>query len=100
MSFDKAIEHIQITRDKFYQIENTIRLQEHIRRYASIRRFLFGNVLDFACGCGYGSFLLSSNPDVTKVVGIDKDDESISWAKEHYQTEKCTYICEDVGNVK
>ena len=61
---------------------------------------LFGNVLDFACGCGYGSFLLSSNPDVSKVVGVDKDQVSVDWAREHYQTDKCSFLCEDVADVQ
>ncbi|HEU4470471.1 MAG TPA: class I SAM-dependent methyltransferase [Flavisolibacter sp.] len=96
MSLYKPIERIQISKSDLLQIENQIRFQEHIRRYASARRFLYGKVLDFACGCGYGSHLLSTNPEVSKVVGVDKDEESIAWAKKEFETAKCEFRCVDV----
>lgn len=95
----KAIERISISREEFYQIENQIRLQEHLRRYASVRRFVYGRTVDFACGCGYGTFLLSNNPEITEVLGVDKDAESIEWAKKEYGTDKCKFVCDDVRNL-
>lgn len=99
MSNLKAIERIQISREEFFEIEQQIRLQEHIRRYAAIRRFIYGNVLDFACGCGYGTFLLASSPEVETILGVDIDQESITWAEKNYSTEKCHFVCKDVTEI-
>ncbi len=99
MSFHTPIERILLTRKQFFEIEHQIRLQEHIRRYAAVRRFIYGRVLDFACGCGYGTYLLSNNPEISRIVGVDKDAESINWARQEYETDKCQFICDDVLNV-
>lgn len=94
-----ALERILITQDKFFEIENEIRFHEHLRRYAAIRRFCFGKVIDFASGCGYGSFLLSANPDVEKVVGIDKDEKAIAWARSEFNARNTEFRCIDIEEV-
>ena len=99
MSEQAVLERILITREKFLQVETEIRFHEHLRRYAAIRRFCYGKVLDFASGCGYGSSLLSVNPDVEKVIGIDKDVEAISWAGKEYKTDKTEFRCQDIEDV-
>jgi 2-polyprenyl-3-methyl-5-hydroxy-6-metoxy-1,4-benzoquinol methylase len=96
MSFNKPIERILLPKEQFLQIEHQIRLQEHLRRYAAIRRFIYGRVLDFACGCGYGTHLLATNPEISTIVGVDKDEESIKWAGQEYETTKCKFLCQDV----
>lgn len=99
MTKKPVLERILITRDKFYEVESEIRFHEHLRRYAAVRRFCYGKVLDFASGCGYGSFLLSVNPDVEVVVGIDKDKTAIDWAQKEYRTEKTDFRCKDIEDV-
>lgn len=94
-----AIERILLSKDKFFEIEQSIRLQEHLRRYAAVRRFIYGRVLDFASGCGYGTFLLSNNPDISEIIGVDKDEESVEWAKNQYEGGKCKFVCADVRNL-
>ncbi len=94
-----VLERILISREKFFEVEMEIRFHEHLRRYAAIRRFCYGKVLDFASGCGYGSFLLSVNPDVERVVGIDKDTGAIDWAKNEFGTEKTEFRCQDIEEV-
>jgi 2-polyprenyl-3-methyl-5-hydroxy-6-metoxy-1,4-benzoquinol methylase len=91
----KTIERIIISKTEFLKVENQIRLNEHLRRYAAIRRFCYGNVLDFACGCGYGSYLISVNPDVTSVCGIDLDQEAVEWAKNEFASSKIKFINSD-----
>lgn len=100
MSEKGALERILISREKFYEVEAEVRFHEHLRRYASIRRFCYGKVIDFASGCGYGSFLLSVNPDVENVVGIDKDEDAVSWAIKEYSSEKSEFRCVDIENVQ
>jgi 2-polyprenyl-3-methyl-5-hydroxy-6-metoxy-1,4-benzoquinol methylase len=99
MNEKAVLERILITREKFYEVESEIRFHEHLRRYAAIRRFCYGKVLDFASGCGYGSFILSVNPDVETVVGIDKDGEAITWAQNEYSTNKIEFRCQDIEEV-
>lgn len=96
---NQALERILISVDRFRAIEQEIRFHEHLRRYAAVRRFCYGRVIDFASGCGYGSFLLSVNPGVTQVVGIDRDPEAIEWAEKEYRNEKTEFRCQDIEAV-
>lgn len=100
MTFNKPIERILLSKSEFLEVEHEIRMHEHLRRYAAVRRFIYGRVLDFASGCGYGTYLLASNPEVSEVIGIDKDEQSIDWAKKEFETEKCKFICQDVLEIK
>lgn len=54
----------------------------HLYRYAKAREFIYGKVLDVACGWGYGSFMLQGKAD--KIIGIDIDYEAIIYARNHY----------------
>ena len=54
----------------------------HLYRYAKAREFVYGKVLDVACGWGYGSFMLKNSE--TQVIGVDNDHEAIAYAKNHY----------------
>jgi len=84
-----------INKSLLLDIEEKIRLQRHVERYALLRQFARGVVCDAACGCGYGSYLLSTNPDVTKVVGIDIDEEAIKFANQEYKTSKTEFHLAD-----
>ena len=95
-----VLERIMISKDHVEKIESEIRFHEHLRRYAAVRRFCYGRVLDFASGCGYGSHMLSSNPDVDIVVGVDKAIEAINWAKKEFDSIKAQYRCVDIETVK
>jgi 2-polyprenyl-3-methyl-5-hydroxy-6-metoxy-1,4-benzoquinol methylase len=94
-----TLERIYLTKDEFSEAENRIRFHEHLRRYASIRRFCFGKVLDLACGCGYGSYILAVNPDVSKVCGVDIDSDAIAWANKEFNHPKINFLNTDVGMV-
>lgn len=56
------------------------------------RQFVYGDVLDFACGGGYGSYLLSKNPDVKTITGIDKSETAIANAYQNFKKENITYV--------
>lgn len=96
----KTMERIYLSKEEFLNTENEIRFHEHLRRYAAIRRFCYGKVLDFACGCGYGTYLLAANPEVSKVTGIDIDEEAVAWAKNEFKHDKIRYMVDDVSNLK
>lgn len=95
----KVLERILISKEKFNEIESEIRFHEHLRRYSAVRRYCYGKVLDFASGCGYGSNLLSVNPDVEKVVGIDKDATAIEWANTEFLNSKTEFRCKDIEDI-
>lgn len=62
------------------QWANSLKLIDkgHRHRYEFAKTKVSGFVLDAACGCGYGSHMLS---DVSEVTGIDLDEETIEFAK-------------------
>jgi len=95
-----VLERIMISREQVAQTENEIRFHEHLRRYAAVRRFCYGKVLDFASGCGYGSHIVSVNPDVELVVGVDKDPEAVNWAKREFFSAKNEFRCINIENVQ
>lgn len=72
--------------------------RDHLARYEWIRNnFLSGIncVLDFACGIGYGSHILSEK---VRVHGYDIDDETLAYARENFSNgSKVTYTKAD-GN--
>ncbi|VAW35592.1 hypothetical protein MNBD_GAMMA01-528 [hydrothermal vent metagenome] len=64
---------------------------EHYHRYAFAKRLVADkNVLDIACGEGYGSDILAQYAKT--VVGIDIDDASVTHAKTQYSRNNLTYI--------
>lgn len=85
-------ERIFLTKQEMLEIENRIRLARHVERYALLRQYAYGNVVDIACGCGYGSYLLATNPDVTHVTGVDADAESIAHANKEFKNNKTDFV--------
>ena len=100
MKSKETIERIYITKDDFIKLENNVRFQEHLKRYAAVRRFCFGSVLDFACGCGYGTFILAVNPEITSVTGIDADEHAVEWARSNFDHPKIQYRCESIDSLQ
>ncbi len=93
----KAEQHIYLGRDQLLEIEQRIRIQRHVERYALLRQFAKGVVCDAACGCGYGSYLLSTNPDVTSVIGLDTNTDIISFAQKEYESSKTKFFNVNIG---
>ena len=70
---------------------------EHLPRYELAKRMVVGKaVLDFGCGTGYGSAILSQVAE--NVTGLDIDKAAISWAKATHQNPLLTFHrCSDLG---
>lgn len=68
----------------------------HLERYFFAAKIVSGNVLDAACGCGYGSQILQNSGSF--VTGIDLEQEAIDYARLHYPGPE--YITADVTKYK
>jgi len=63
--------------------------EKHIARYIFASMFAKGDILDLACGSGYGSMVLSTKGRVT---GVDASGEAIYYARTHNANPKIEYI--------
>ena len=72
-------------------------LLEHIARYYFATPYVQGRVLDIACGTGYGCHMVAKERkrEVTHIVGVDNDEQTIRYANIEYNHQKVTYL---VGN--
>lgn len=61
-------------------------LLEHLARYHFAIHYAKGRVLDFACGSGFGSNVIASakKKEIEKVIAVDIDRETITYAKGKY----------------
>lgn len=84
-------ERIYLTKNELIEIEKEMRFRRHLDRYFMIRQFCYGTVIDAACGCGYGSYIISQNPDVQYVLGVDVDPEAIQYGCYQYQNKKVQF---------
>jgi 2-polyprenyl-3-methyl-5-hydroxy-6-metoxy-1,4-benzoquinol methylase len=92
------MERIYPTKKHIEKSLEQIRLKNHIERYQIIKRYCYGNVIDIACGVGYGSHLLSNNPDINFVTGVDCNQESIDFANQEYKNDKTNFELGDIKN--
>ncbi|QSR87492.1 glycosyltransferase [Candidatus Methylacidiphilum infernorum] len=74
---------LEFTGERFTTVREGQQEQEYLHRYCIARDFCAGkDVLDIACGEGYGSVILSS---VAKsVIGVDFDERTIDHARKSY----------------
>lgn len=54
-------------------------------------------VIDAACGCGYGSRILAEK--AKKVIGYDKDEEAIAFAKKNHHLSNIEYKKRDIEKI-
>lgn len=52
------------------------------------------NILDCACGVGYGSYLLAQSIN-SNITAIDISEQAVEYAKKHYNNENINYWCDD-----
>ena len=64
--------------------------EKHKERYEFAKKYCKDKkVLDAACGCGYGTYMLSSV--ASSVLGLDFSGEATDYAKEHYSSENSSF---------
>lgn len=73
---------------------------QHIARYHWVKEVIEDrnstNILDIACGCGYGSYILSRHLTSSNVVGVDYDINGITMAKDKYTNINLKYMQGDM----
>jgi ubiquinone/menaquinone biosynthesis C-methylase UbiE len=82
---------LDFTGERFVpDIDGVIRL-EHLHRYAFVRSLAEGqDVLDIACGEGYGSAMMSEN--AKSVIGVDIAADAVAYASQAYVSENLTFL--------
>lgn len=71
---------------------------DHFERYAFAANLCKGKkVIDIACGCGYGSNLISHK--AADVLGIDLCPGAVDFANRFFAGDNCRYICQDARNL-
>ncbi|WP_134683759.1 class I SAM-dependent methyltransferase [Brevibacillus migulae] len=69
-------------------------LLEHIARYYFATPYIQGRVLDIACGTGYGCHMVAKERkrEVTEIIGVDNDRDTLAYANVEYNHQKVTYV--------
>ena len=69
----------------------------HLERYEFAFNFIKqGQILDIACGVGYGTaFLAGKNEEIEMITGVDISTNAIDYAKGRYNHPKINFICAD-----
>jgi GT2 family glycosyltransferase/ubiquinone/menaquinone biosynthesis C-methylase UbiE/glycosyltransferase involved in cell wall biosynthesis len=90
---------MDFTGERFIPSESgRIRL-EHYHRYAMVLSCIVGkNVLDVACGEGYGSALMADTAGY--VTGVDISPEAVSHATDNYKKNNLTYLQGSATNLQ
>lgn len=74
--------------------------KDHLARYLMACKYIHPSdvVLDFACGCGYGSSCIIINANPAKITGCDIDENSIEFANRFYRKQGIEFLCADIVN--
>lgn len=95
-----ADNEIQFTGERYIPTKTNHRPdieEEHLARYNFFATFGSNrNVIDVACGVGYGAEYISAK----EYIGIDNSPEAIAYAKKVYGNENRTYIVSDIDEGK
>ena len=72
------------------------RVRQHRFRYHMGRGFVtpVDTVIDVGCGTGYGTSILSEV--AFRVIGVDKEESNVVYAKKNHQTTKNEFLCTNV----
>lgn len=90
--------HERIVPDKIFFLHKRI-LREHLERYNFVKKYIRRkNILDVACGCGYGSFeMAKSNPK--SIIAGDLSQEAINYANVRYKNKLVRFLKFDATKI-
>ena len=70
--------------------------EEHLDRYNYIINLTADkNILDIACGSGFGSYIIATEGNAKQVIGVDLDNDAIRYANHKFQHNKIKRFAED-----
>lgn len=74
---------------------------DHVGRYQLATQFVVpsADILDMACGVGYGAYLLAKETDCKAITAVDINADAIEYGKAHYNSHKIRYFQEDCLNI-
>ena len=74
---------------------------DHLERYNFVLKYVHNkNVLDIACGSGYGTFLISTKGVANKVVGVDISENAIRYGNHRYSAPNISRLLGDACEIK
>lgn len=74
---------------------------DHIGRYKFVAQFINPgmNILDIACGIGYGNYLIASSLRQVNVLGVDIEARAIDYANKHYKCDNNNFVVGDASQI-
>lgn len=70
---------------------------QHLARYRwAAERIRCGQILDCACGAGYGTNILAKTPGSCSVIGADIDPDSLAYANKYWTADNIKFITVDM----
>ena len=75
---------------------------DHLGRYEFAAHYIKdnSNVLDIACGIGYGSFIAAKASPGANILGVDISEKAIEYANQYYKLENNRFIVGDCHKVE
>lgn len=71
-------------------------IEIHESRYRFAANHLTGDtIMDLACGCGFGTFLMAERHPDKHFIGVDIDPLAITYARQHYVADNLQFLCGD-----
>lgn len=70
---------------------------DHVHRYQWAAQKVQGTVYDLGCGVGYGSAVLADTEGVERIFAIDRSEESLAYAQQHYARETIQHAVADLS---
>lgn len=100
---EKEVQDIEFSLERIYPNDldlknpaNNENLKIHMQRYEFASLNLKGQqILDIACGCGYGTALMAKNHPEKQFLGVDCDPNAVSYAQQSYQAANLKFVVGD-----
>lgn len=87
------VERTVLDRPQAEKLDRLLSDMAAVQRYRIIRKYVAGLVVDAACGTGFGSWVLSKCPAVTRVIGLDRSLEAATHAGKEFP--ECAFMPAD-----
>ena len=91
------IERLGFSKENSY---NALELSIHLARYSLAQKFCQGlDVLDVACGEGYGSYVMANYWGAKSVKGVDISVEAVRIAQANLASDNIEYLCHNAEEI-